>query len=422
MQEVQPYIDAGLQLLAGKPLCYEQVAFLNYRAFWYIRQLETTSDNQKIAFVEQALARGREALCLAEELNDPATLSLTLDAMSFIYSRTHKYEEAHRLQHRRQLLEKQLTDREELYDLYMSLGYVHEQVADYPTALMWFGRAWSNAQTMESPALLLNCMVGRMRAWRQWNRWDNAYLVAHDILRLIEQYQQDEKRQLWALETLATIAYRRGQQEEGDHYTHQYKRLLDQQAEQFTPEAQAIHATSMHAIHLAREDWAQATDDYKEKLRHNEAQPSPEVVSTLAELFVITGESSELQASTCERAITLAEETGARKSVAVALRARGRMYLEQENWKLAEADLRHALHRCEVLDLPWERANTLYQLGLLYRRRADSTGDKTTRRSADLGRARYHFEQALGFFESLKAAPSVERVRQMLAQSSAVRI
>src|SRR6266487_3239037 len=423
LQEAQSYIDAGLQLLDGQPLNRERVAFLTYQAFWYIRQLETATYAHKAELAEQALASGHDALHLAEELNNPSALSLILDAMGFIYGEYHKYNEAHQIQHRRQKLENQLTDREELYDLYFSLGKSHEQVSDYPAALMWFGRAWNNAQTMESPSMLLSSMTGRMRAWRQWNRWENARQVALDILHLIEQYQQDEKRQLWALETLATIAYRMGEQEQGDQYARQYKRLIDQQIERSGEATRNALSTTMHAIHLAREDWARATADYKEKLQRSEPLPSPETLATLAELLVMTGESTEVQISTSERAITLAEVSGSRKSYAIALRARGRMYVEQQEWKLAEQDLKHALRRCEVLDLPWECGNTLYQLGILYKRRALAPKeDKQNNRNADLGRARYHFEQAIGFFESLKALPNIEHVRLAMMQDTTARV
>ncbi len=423
LQEARGYIDAGLQLLEGKSLSRERVAFLTYQAFWYIRQLETATYAHKAELAEQALSSGHDALRLAEELNNASALSLALDALGFIYGEYHKYNEVHQIQHRRQKLEEQLTDREELYDLYISLGRSHEQVADYSAALMWFGRAWSNAQTMESPTMLLTSMTGRMRAWRQWNRWEEARLVAFDILRLIEQYQQDEKRQLWALETLATIAYRIGEQEQGDQYTRQYKRLIDQQIERSGEVARSALSTTMHAIYMAREDWTRAAADYKEKFQRSEPLPSPEVLSTLAELLVMTGESQETQASTCERALTLAEESGARKSYAIALRARGRMYMEQQEWKLAEQDLRHALRRCEVLDLPWERGNTLYQLGMLYKRRALAPKEeKQNNRNADLERARYHFEQAMGFYEALNARPNIERVRLALMQDNTARV
>ncbi len=421
LQEASSYIDAGLQLLEGKPLSREKVAFLTYQAFWHIRQLETATYTQKAELAEQALTSGHNALRLAEELNDSSALSLVLDAMGFIYGEYHRYNEAHQIQHRRLKLESQLNDREELYDLYYSLGKAHEQVASYSAALMWFGRAWSNAQTMESPSMLLSSMAGRMRAWRQWNRWDEARQVALDILRLIEQYQQDEKRQLWALETLATIAYRKGEQEQGDHYARQYKRLIDQQIDRSGEAARNAFASTMHSIYLAREDWVRATVDYKEKLQNSEPLPSPEVLSTLAELLVAIGESEETQREICERALTVAEASGARKSLAIALRARGRMYMEQQEWKLAQDDLRQALRRCEVLDLPWERGHTLYQLGLLYRQRALAPKEnKQSNRNADMGRARYHFEQALGFFESLKAEPSIEHVRQALIQDTTI--
>ena len=114
----------------------------------------------------------------------------------------------------------------------------------------------------------------------------------------------------------------------------------------------------------------------------------------------------------CERAIALAEQSGSRKFFAVALRARGRMYLEQLDWTSAERDLQQALHQFEQLDLPWERGQTLYCLGLLYRRRADVINhDDPVEYSADLNRAHFNFEQALGFFESLPAVHDAERAR-----------
>ncbi|HLZ63607.1 MAG TPA: adenylate/guanylate cyclase domain-containing protein [Ktedonosporobacter sp.] len=418
-QAIQGYIKAGLALLEGKPISRERVAFLTYQASWYIRRLGTAPYEQRRDLVEQALASGREALRMAEELNNPRILSLALDTMGFIYKKHHRYTDAHDMQQCRLKLENQLTEREELFDLYYSLGSVYEQTADYPTALMWFGRAWSNAQHMESPSLLLTSLTGRMRAWRQWNRWDNACQVAHEILQIIEQYQQDEKKQFWALETLATIAYRTGDQEQGDYYARQCKRLLDQQEEPSGDTLPSQVTTGMHAIHLASEDWTRATADYKEKLRLSEPFPSPEVLSTLAELLVMTGASLEEQEDICERAVSLGQQSGARKSLAVALRARGRMYTEQQNWELAEDNLRASLQLCEVLDVLWERANTLYYLGTLYKRRAYHLQDeRPQRRNADWGRARYHFEQAIGFFEALKAAPGERRVRLALIQDT----
>jgi predicted ATPase len=421
--EIRSYIDSGLELLDKQPMSREHAAFLTYQAFWYIRQLEMAAHVQKAGLAEQALACGRQALDYAEELHDPSLLSLVLDALSFIYRQYHQYNEAHRLQHRRQALADQLTARDELYDLYFSLGYVHESIADYAAALEWFGHAWNYAQTMESPAMLLTCMTGRMRAWRQWNRWHEAQQVARDILRSVEQYQQDEQQQLWALETLAVIAYRTGKQTEGDQYTRQYKRLIEQQAESRGAETQKYLASRMHAMHLAREEWDLATADYQEKLRSSEPLPSPEVVSTLADLLVKTGANAEEQAVMCERAITLSEASGAQKSLLVSLRARGRMATEQQAWQQAEADLRRSLQLCVDLDLPWERGHTLYALGMLYQQRAHSYHESDEQqRNADLGRARDQFEQAQGFFASLNAASSVQRVQVMLTQESIARV
>ncbi len=411
-QEVQSYIDAGLKLLEGKPTSAEHVAFLTYQALWYIRQVEmrTAISSQRAELAEQALRSGHEALRLAEELNDTYSLWITLDALVLIYSEHQKYDEAHKLQHRRLQMSDQISSRGERYDLYVSLGWVHLSVSDYPTAVMWFGRAESMAQTMESPSMLLTSMIGRMHAWYRWDRWDDAREVARSVLQMIEQYQQDEQWQLEALDTLAAIAYRTGDQEEGDHYLHRYKRLIDQHD---------IRKEYARYVNLAREDWGRASAEYKEKLQQTEPFPWPTVLSPYAELVVITGESAEVQQAICERAVAVADSSGARKSLAIALRARGRMHLEQQNWAAAEEVLQRALQQCEALDLPWERGNTLYCLGLFYRRRADKLyHDNPTERAIDLGRAHHHFEQALGFFEALKAERDAERARLALLQDS----
>jgi hypothetical protein len=126
-----------------------------------------------------------------------------------------------------------------------------------------------------------------------------------------------------------------------------------------------------------------------------------------------------MQEALCERAVTVAEQSGGRRSLGIALRARGKMHLEQHNWEAAENDLKESLRKVEELDRPWEKGKSLYSLGLLYRRRADVLyANEADKRSADLGRAHFHFEQALGFFESLSAVRDVERARLALAQDS----
>ena len=414
MQEVRTYIDAGLKLLEGRPVSGQHAAFLTYQAFWYVfQQLQSADTQQRAEFAELALQSGQEAQRIAEELNDPRALWLTLDALGYIYHRLHKYHEAHKAQHYRLTLADQIKSREELYDLYYSLGWVHEAVCDYSSAAKWFGEAWNIAQTMESPTLLLNCMIGRMYVWNRWNRWNEAQEAAQSILQMVEQYQHNEQWQLDALQSLAVIAYHRGQQEEADHYTRQYKRVLDQYC------SQTESTAHMAYIHLAREDWARATAEYQEKLQQSEPFPSPDTLASLAELVVITGESVETQEANCERAVTVAEQSGGRGSLAIALRARGRMYLEQHKWESAGENLKQSLLKCEELDLPWERGKTLYCLGLLYRRRADVLYEnEPDQRNADLGRAHFHFEQALGFFESLNAVSDAERARLALAQDS----
>ncbi|GHO89489.1 ATP-binding protein [Dictyobacter formicarum] len=413
-QEVRQYINAGLKILEGTPTSREHIAFRTYLAFWYIRQLGTAPSDQKAELAEQALLSGNQALQMAEELNSPRTLSLTLDAMGFIYFEYHQYTRALELQERRLQLEHLIYDREELYDLYFSLGNAYEQVGEYATSLTYYGRAWNNALTMESPSMVLTGMVGRMRVWQRWNRWGDAQQVAHDILQFIEKYQQDEKRQLWALETLSTIAYHQGKQEDGDRYAQQYKRLITQQGERGAYAESAPLETKMHAIHLAQENWEQALSDYRIKFELSEPFPNPAILATLVDLLVITN-NSDGQEALFDRAIKLCEEAGSRKSLAVALRARGNMLMQKQQWEQAEEDLRRSLDYCEKLDLPWERAHTLYNLGLLYRSRSDTHVSKEQSNS-DIQLMRYYLEQALGFYESLEARPSIRRTQRLLKE------
>ncbi|WP_338254881.1 adenylate/guanylate cyclase domain-containing protein [Dictyobacter halimunensis] len=413
-QEIRQYIDAGLKILEGTPTSREHIAFRTYLAFWYIRQLGAAPHDQKAWLAEQALLSGNEALQMAEELNSPRTLSLTLDAMGFIYFEYHQYKRALELQERRLQLEDLIRDREELYDLYFSLGSAYEQVGEYAVALTYYGRAWSNALSMESPSMVLTGMVGRMRTWYRWNRWRDAQQVAEDILQFVEKYQQDEKRQLWALETLATIAYHQGRQEDGDRYAQQYKRLIIQQSDREAYTEGAPPSTRLHAIHLAQEDWEQALSDYRIKFELSEPFPNPAILATLMDLLVNT-DNSEGEEALFDRAIQLCEEAGSRKSLAVALRARGKMLMQKLQWEQAEEDLRRSLKYCEELDLPWERAHTLYNLGLLYRARADISINNG-KHNSDMELMRYYLEQALGFYESLEARPSSRRVRRLLKE------
>ncbi len=412
MQEMRSYIDAGLQLLAGRPQSGEHAAFLTYLAMWSIRQVKTASLDERPAIAEAALANIHDALRIAEEVDDTGALWVTLDALGFIYEHQHLYLDAHKTHHRRQELASHIKGREELYDLYMALGWSHLHIADYPAAAMWFGRAWRIAQTMESPSMLLLSMLGRTYVWYEWNRWSEARAVAYDAMQMAEQYQLDDQWLLDSLETLADIAYRTGAREESDSLVRQYRRLAEQRG---------IEPELTRSIYLAREEWARAYGDFKEALQRSEPFPRPFVLAIVAELAVTVEEDEETQQQLCERAVTETERSGARKYQAIALQARGRMNLSRARFTDAERDLKQALALCELLDLPWEQGQTLSRLGNLYRARsqADASGDQDAR-AADASLARHYFEQALGFFESLRAVHDAERVRNALAEDSEV--
>jgi predicted ATPase/class 3 adenylate cyclase len=411
IEEVHIYIEAGLKLLEGQPPSGNRAAFLTYRAMWYIRQVHSSaSPEQRPEIAEHALESVHEALRIAEEVEDTGALWVALDALANIYDHQHKYREAHEAQHRRQQLASRIEVREELHDLYIMLGDAHRYISDYPEAVKWLGHAWRIAQMMESPSMLIYSMLRRMYVWYEWNHWDEVREVAYQIVQMIEQYQLDDGWLLDALETLADIAYRTGNKEESDSLLRQYKRLAEQRG---------IKPELTRSIHLAREEWERASADFMEAVRNSEPYPRPSVLAILAELVVITGESAATQLTLCERAVALAEQSGMRKYLAVALRARGRMYLEQQQWEEAERDLCQALNDFELLGLPWERGRTLYCLGMFYTRHADAVNSANPEgRAADLSLAHLYFEQALGFFESLNAVHDAARARLALGLES----
>lgn len=413
-QEVRAYIDAGLKLLEEQPEDGQHAEFLTYLAFWYVRsQQESPSIDERAEFARLSLQSAAEAHRIAEALSDSTALWLTLDALAYIYRKQYKFQEAHETQHSRLKLVDQIKSREELKDLYYSLGWMHEGIGDFSTALKWFGQAWQIAQTMESPTILLDCLIGRLYVWHRWNRWEEAREVAYTILQLIDRYQLNEQWRYDALEVLAVTAYRTGQVEDGEHYSRQYKRLLDKYA------AQNGFSSAMPTIYAAREDWARAIADYEEYIQRSEPFPSPKSLASQAELLVMTGTNPDRQPEACERAVTAAMQSGGRRAQVIALRARGLLRVEQQRWVEAEQDLKQSLAQSQAMDLPWEEGKTLYDLASLYRRRADGfLNDNSMQRNADLERARFHFEKALGFFESMNAVRDIERTRLALAQFS----
>lgn len=419
MDEVRGYIEAGLQLIEDQSPSGEQASFLTYQAMWSVRQMKYVPPEQRAALAENALQSGLEALHIAETLNNTNALWLALDAQGSIYNKLHQYREGHATQHRRQTLQETIQGREELYDLYSSLGWSHEYMSEYATAASWFGRAWRIAQTMESPSLLLDSLHGRLSIWYQWERWEEACEVAKSILHTCEQYQQDENWQLRALAVLAELSYRTGQREESDKLLHQYRRLCEQAGTQIarTPANAPAQPLLMPAIYAAREDWPQALADLREVVKQAEPFPSPSMLAHLAELTVLTDAPLVEQQTTCQRAVSQATQAGARKSLAIAQRAQGRMALAQGDWEQAEQDLRQALEHFKTLDLPWEQGQTLTCLAQLHHQRAKLPN---AARSHHLGLARLFSEQALGFFESLQAVHDARRVHEGMGEENEI--
>src|SRR5207253_10726496 len=163
-------------------------------------QLESTDTQERARFADLALQSGNKALRIAEALNETDEIRLTIDALAYVYTKQHRYQDAHKIQHYREKFADKVKSHVELNDLYYSLGWAHEAVSDYPTALKWFGYSWRVAQSMESSSMLLSCLIGRMLAWQRWNRWDEAEQAAKRILLMVDRYQLMKPWQREALE------------------------------------------------------------------------------------------------------------------------------------------------------------------------------------------------------------------------------
>lgn len=411
MQEVHSYIDAGLKLLEDKPPSGDLAEMLTYRSMWYVRQFKPAQAEQRQELAERSLRYALEALRIAEEAENTISIWVALDALGFIYGRQHKYNEAHVTQHRRQSLQHLIKGREELYDLYESLGYSHLCISDYPTAASWFGQAWRIAQTMESPSMLLLSMDGRLQVWYQWNRLDEACEAARNILQASEQYQQDRSWQLRSLEILAELTYRAGKSEESEKLLRQHRRIMETSC----PEKSLL----LPRVHAAHADWASALADMREIVRLAEPFPSPEMLASLAEFTILANEPIEEQEVICARALQIAQESGSRKFHAIVLRAQGRMLTKRENWQEAERTLRRALESLKELDLPWEQGETLACLGDLHRQQAEKSAATQSEQKGHASLARFFFQQALGFFESLHAVHDMQRMKELLEQEEA---
>ena len=117
MQQMRSYIDAGLKL--RRTAAERRARIISYLPGHVVYPgNENRQPSSRARIAGQALRSGQEALRIAEEVNDTSSLWVTLDALGFIYAAQHKYEEVHRVQHRRKELKSFIKGRDELHDLY----------------------------------------------------------------------------------------------------------------------------------------------------------------------------------------------------------------------------------------------------------------------------------------------------------------
>jgi hypothetical protein len=131
------------------------------------------------------------------------------------------------------------------------------------------------------------------------------------------------------------------------------------------------------------------------------------LLAELAEIAARLGD-SDLYERYGPSALELGWRSGARKSLAQAVRARAIVAIAAGRWDDALTDARDAVERYANLGCAWEEARSRYALAGLYRRRQDIN-------DSDL--ARDELTKALTVFERLRATRDIARARAALAGS-----
>lgn len=404
-EELLPYLQEGLRLAEelGQRDSLEGAALLTAKTFFWWSWGERRGQTELLDAVRSA----REAVRIAESLDDPASASEALDALGNIQTVTADLQGNLESQTRRLYWARRLDDVNELVDLYSEVCTAHTLVGDYTTAEQRGQHALELAETADADPLRVRALRVLVTCTFEWEHWADTVRLGKRLQALSSHADlANSQQERWALVALAVAHARRGEREIVERIEQRLNLVPERTPVQFIEVCKARLALARGATKEARQILLAALDVRSGRLA------MPVLIAELADLGARSGDRDFYERFGAQ-ALELGWRSGSRKALAQATRARGIMALAESAWDDAQYDLENALKRYQELGTLWEEGRTHYALASFYRRRA-SAGDD------DL--AEQELARALELFEAVRSVRDIARTRAALAGHNNVRL
>lgn len=397
-EELLPYLQEGLRLAEELDLreSLEGAALLTAKTFFWWSWGERRGQTELLDAVRSA----REAVRIAESLDDPPSASEALDALGNIQTVTADLQGNLESQTRRLHWARRLDDVNELVDLYTEVCTAHTLVGEYATAEQRGQHALELAEAADADPLRVRALRVLVNCTFEWEHWADTVRLGKQLQSLSSHadlaHSQQERL---ALVALAVAHARRGEREAVERIEQRLNQVPEHTFVQFIEVCKARLALARGATKEARQILLAALDVRSGRLA------MPVLLAELAELGARSSDRDFYERFGAQ-ALELGWRSGSRKALAQATRAHGIMALAESAWDDAQYDLENALKRYQELGTPWEEGRTHYALASFYRRRA-SAGDDAL--------AEQELTRSLELFESVRSVRDVARTRAALS-------
>jgi class 3 adenylate cyclase len=397
-EDLLEYLREGLRLVEefGQRDTLEGAELLTAKAFFWWSWPEQRTERELL----DALRSAREAVRIAEALDQPHVASEALDALGSIQAVITDLRGNVESQIRRLHWAHRIDDTYELLDIYTTACMAHALVAEYAHGVEQGQLALELAQSAEAPPFLAQALRTMTIAQFEWDHWPEAIRAAKQLQTAsagLNLLHSDSHR--WALLDWAIVLARLGDQDGSDAVARRVSELPERTEVQLVGLARARLALARGAVKEARQLLLSSLEAKAGRM------VLPALLAELAELGARTGE-RELYDRFGPQALELGWRSGARKALGQATRARGVVAIADGRWDDGLADLQTALQRFQEFGTIWEEARTRYALAGLYRRR-NAEGDEAL--------ARDELTRAQALFEALRSVRDIARVRAALA-------
>ncbi|HEX8996919.1 MAG TPA: adenylate/guanylate cyclase domain-containing protein [Ktedonobacterales bacterium] len=396
-EELAAYLDEGLRL-AGEldqrdTLDYAEL--LTAKSFFWWSWAERRSERDLL----EAYRSAREAVRIAESLNDARAASEALDALGNIQAIMTDLTGYLESQKRRLRWIPRIDESQEIVDINSEVSQAYQMVGDFEQSVRYAQVALTLAHEVDADPLRVKALWRLVLAQFEWDRWAEATSAGAELLaRAQHTVMRQSNQHLWALFSLAVIAARTGDADAAERLARTASET-DALPAQYVELARARLAVARGEPRDAQQILLNALD-----IRAGRYSMAA-LMAELAELAARVGD-LDLYDRFGAEALELGWRSGARKALAQAIRARAIVGVSAGRWEDALADAQNALARYQELACPWEEARSRYVLAGLFRRRGEGHDDE---------RASEELTIALRLFDELRAVRDIARVRSALA-------